>query len=458
MPISILDILTSIIQAPIITVKIMRKKLMPLLLMTFLAGGLLTGCNKEIANQVGHDGGEEPLVKMELRCQVAPLSQVETKAESADDKVYRLDILEYTYTYTLLEHHTFQDAEGIDMDSFVFEQWYPAGNECYYCLLANLDEDTVNFIKSKNTDYWRSSSNAVPLSAGNYSEGHIPMSGWAYCGFNGTSPTVQLRRYMFRIDIGNVTADFGEELMAKTVRVKSVSIINACQLFLLANVAYSTSYGFRTDPMGYVTTISSGNPFGGITQGYTYINEISRSFTESSEWDCSQKGGEGALAASFPVLYNYNAYKEKHVLNITATGVLRDISYYSVPSGSGSLAPGGTHVYNVGRSLYGVPCVMLSGYSLLGNYSIQSLDMKLVIEVEVDGVSYFYPILLNYMQPNALYTIRNITLKGPGSEYSNFYERQYYGNLNAPTVLEWTDSTIDNIDVGYKDYEGTEIY
>ena len=424
----------------------MRQKLIPLFLMTALAGG------------TGHDDGEELLVKMALRCRVEPLSRVETKAGSADDGVYRLDILEYDRTYTLQEHHTFQDAEGIDLDSFVFEQWYPAGNERYYALFANLDEDTVNFIKAKSTSDWKSSANAVPLGAGNYSEGHIPMGGWTYCYFNGTSPTAQLRRYMFRIDIGTVTADFGEDLMAQTVRVKSVAIINACQLFLLANRSYSYSDGFSTDPMGYVTTISNGNPFGGITQGYTYINEISRSFTESSEWDCAQMGGEGVLAASFPALYNYNAYKAKHVLNITATGVLRDISYYSVPSGSGSLAPGGTHVYGLGRSLYGVPYCMLSSYSVLGDYNYQNVDMKLVIEVEVDGVSYYYPILLRYMQPNTLYTIRNITLKGPGSEYSNFYEKQYYGNLNAPEVLAWTDCTIDNIDVGYKDYAGTEIY
>ena len=437
---------------------IMRQKLIPLFLMTVLAGGMLAGCNKEMPDQVGHDGGEEPLVKMELRCRVAPLSQVETKAGGADDKVYRLDILEFTTAYVLIEHHIFQDAAGIDLDSFVFEQWYPAGNERYYCLFANLDEDTVNFIKAKNTSYWNSSSSAVPLSAGNYSEGHIPMGGWTYCYFDGTSPTAQLRRYMFRIDIGTVTADFGEELMSRTVRVKSVSIINACQLFLLANRTYSSSYGYSTDPLGYVTNLSGSNPFGGITQGYSYVNEISRSFTESSEWDCAQMGGEGALAASFTALYNYNAYKEKHVLNISATGVLRDISYYSVPSGSGSLAPGGTHVYNLGRSLYGVPYGLSSSTSILGNYNYQNPDMKLVLEVEVDGVSYFYPLLLSYMQPNALYTIRNITLKGPGSEYSNFYEQQFYGNLNAPTVLEWTDCTIDNIDVGYKDYEGTEIY
>ena len=62
------------------------------------------------------------------------------------------------------------------------------------------------------------------------------------------------------------------------------------------------------------------------------------------------------------------------------------------------------------------------------------------------------------MQPNALYTISNITLKGPGSEYSNFFERQFYGNISAPTVLDWTDCTISNINVGYTDDTGTAIY
>ena len=427
-----------------------------------LACGMLAGCNKEspeMANQDGHDG----MVKMELRCQVDPLLKVDTKAGTTDDKVYRLDILEFDNHYVFQSHHTYTSATGLDLDSFIFEQWLPAGNTRYYALLANLHEDSVNFLKSKSPSQWNWGSNALPLSAGNWSAGHIPMGGWTYCYFNGSSPTATLRRYMFRINIGTITADFGETLMAKNVRVKSISIINANQLFMVANRNYSESYSFNTDPLGYTGNMSSLNPFGGVTNGYSSVNSITSTIEEDTVWDYEELGGEGVLAAEFTPLYNYNKRKAKHVLNITAPASIRDMCYYSVPSGSGTLAPTGTHVYSLNRSLYGVPRYCSDGssyYSATGfeDYDYQRDYMKLVIEVEVNSVSYFYPIILRFMQPNALYTISNITLKGPGSEYSNFFERQFYGNISAPTVLDWTDCTISNINVGYTDDTGTAIY
>lgn len=427
-----------------------------------LACGMLAGCNKEspeMANQDGHDG----MVKMELRCQVDPLLKVDTKAGTTDDKVYRLDILEFDNHYVFQSHHTYTSATGLDLDSFIFEQWLPAGNTRYYALLANLHEDSVNFLKSKSPSQWNWGSNSLPLSAGNWSAGHIPMGGWTYCYFNGSSPTATLRRYMYRIDIGTITADFGETLMAKNVRVKSISIINANQLFMVANRNYSESYSFNTDPLGYTGNMSSLNPFGGVTNGYSSVNSITSTIEEDTVWDYEELGGEGVLAAEFRPLYNYNKRKAKHVLNITAPASIRDMCYYSVPSGSGTLAPTGTHVYSLNCSLYGVPRYCSDGssyYSATGfeDYGYQRDYMKLVIEVEVNSVSYFYPIILRFMQPNALYTISNITLKGPGSEYSNFFERQFYGNISAPTVLDWTDCTISNINVGYTDDTGTAIY
>ena len=427
-----------------------------------LACGMLAGCNKEspeMANQDGHDG----MVKMELRCQVDPLLKVDTKAGTTDDKVFRLDILEFDNHYVFQSHHTYTSATGLDLNSFIFEQWLPAGNTRYYALLANLHEDSVNFLKSKSPSQWNWGSNSLPLSAGNWSAGHIPMGGWTYCYFNGSSPTATLRRYMYRIDIGTITADFGETLMAKNVRVKSISIINANQLFMVANRNYSESYSFNTEPLGYTCNMSSLNPFGGVTNGYSSVNSITSTIEEDTVWDYEELGGEGVLAAEFTPLYNYNKRKAKHVLNITAPASIRDMCYYSVPSGSGTLAPTGTHVYSLNRSLYGVPRYCSDGssyYSATGfeDYSYQRDYMKLVIEVEVNSVSYFYPIILRFMQPNALYTISNITLKGPGSEYSNFFERQFYGNISAPTVLDWTDCTISNINVGYTDDTGTAIY
>ena len=82
----------------------------------------------------------------------------------------------------------------------------------------------------------------------------------------------------------------------------------------------------------------------------------------------------------------------------------------------------------------------------------------MVFQVEIDGTDYFYIIPMRELEAGMIYKLDNITLKGLGSEYSNFYERKYEGDLTPFSVEGWTDCEIDNIDMGYKDYGGTEIY
>lgn len=433
-----------------------------------LACGMLAGCNKEFPGQAGDDKPEPgQLCKMELRCRLEPLSHVETKvAVSADDKVYKLDILEYDSNYNFVAVHTFEEAEGIDLENFVFRDWKTYGVNRYYFLLGNVDADTITYLTTLSTNYL--SSNPVPLSAGNWQSGHIPMGGWTYFYYGSTTtpPDAILYRYMFRIDIGTVTADFDDtDLMAEDVRLKSVSIINGNQFFLLANRTYGYNYSFGTNPLGYsVSDITYLNAFGGVTSGYAGINSFYGGNYENSELDMEARGGTGKLAATFRYLYNYNKQKGKHVLNITAPASIRDMCYYGIPSGNGTLCPTGTHVYSLNRSLYGVPRYHdpSSSYyydaTVIENYEYQRDYMKLVLEVEIGDETLFYPILLRAMQPNTLYTIHNITLKGRGSEYSNFYERWYAGSVAIPTVLEWQNAEIDNIDVGYSDSDGTSIY
>ena len=189
------------------SIEMMLKKL----IFCALACGMLAGCNKEIPGQAGNDLKKEPgpgqLCQMELHCRLEPLSHVETKAAaSADDKVYKLDILEYDADYTFQAVHTYEDALGIDLENFVFQDWKTYGETRYYFLLANLDEDTIEYVKSLSTNNF--SSRPVPLSAGNWQNGHIPMGGWTYFyyGSSTTAPDAVLYRYMFRIDIGTVTA------------------------------------------------------------------------------------------------------------------------------------------------------------------------------------------------------------------------------------------------------------
>ena len=82
----------------------------------------------------------------------------------------------------------------------------------------------------------------------------------------------------------------------------------------------------------------------------------------------------------------------------------------------------------------------------------------MVFQIEIDGTDYFYIIPMRELEANMIYKLSNISIKGLGSEYCNFYPRKYAGEINPISVAGWTDCEIDNIDMGYKDYLGTEIY
>ena len=92
------------------------------------------------------------------------------------------------------------------------------------------------------------------------------------------------------------------------------------------------------------------------------------------------------------------------------------------------------------------------------SFTGQDDTIKLVIEVEIDGKTYFYPYRALYIQPNSRYLVRNITLKGIGSDYSNFYIKKYGADVAPVSIQGWDELEVDNIDMGYSDYDGNNIY
>ena len=96
--------------------------------------------------------------------------------------------------------------------------------------------------------------------------------------------------------------------------------------------------------------------------------------------------------------------------------------------------------------------------SMCSNFDGQDDSIKMVIVVEINGKTYYYPYRALYVQPNSRYLVHNITLKGIGSEYSNFYVKKFSATLGPMSVGQWQELEVDNIDMGYKDYDGNEIY
>ena len=180
-------------------------------------------------------------------------------------------------------------------------------------------------------------------------------------------------------------------------------------------------------------------------------------------FNLAQYGATGALAADFPYIYNNNWKLEKGVLNVDAPGYMRDATSHFFSGEEGrvcsSTNDSQTHVLNVNREFYIMPIARNSWSSEVCTvFNSQDDTMKMVIVVEINGKTYYYPYRVLYVQPNSRYLVHNITLKGLGSEYSNFYVKKYGAELNALSIEGWQDLEVDNIDLGYKDYAGTEIY
>lgn len=83
------------------------------------------------------------------------------------------------------------------------------------------------------------------------------------------------------------------------------------------------------------------------------------------------------------------------------------------------------HRVNVDKVFYTVPVSRFFRSYLYGDIKNQDDTQKLVIEVDIDGVPYFYIISLYELNAGMIYKVGNINLKSIGSEYSNKYEQKY---------------------------------
>ena len=444
---------------------------------------MLTACNKEMPGPSVYD--EKDCVS--LRLSIAPMEAFRTKADaigdpSEDDIIDRLDIFVYSSKDTLLfDRKVYTDASGVDLSAVDVKYYDVQGTYFYFFVLANLDSATADYFaqlsKNQVVTYY---GGLIPLEKGNFRR-HRPIMGgsgsvqlgkysWYSSQPGDKTVEIELYRYLARFEIEKITADFDDtDLMNSDVIVKSIAWTN------VAN-ALRPLFNFRnpntTDNGGCVlgsrSTYFPEQEFGNLEypDGYRYYqtNENHHGWVSLQEnYNLAQYGATGELAVDFPYIYNNNWKVAEGTLNIDAPGYMRDATYHAFSGGTGrvcsSTNPSQSHVLNVNREFYIYP-IGRNSYSTYMCTSFDSQDdtIKLVIEVEIDGETYYYPYRVMYVQPNSRYLVRNITLRGLGSKYSNFYVKKYSGSVEPISISPWTDLEVDNIDLGYKDYGGTEIY
>lgn len=427
--------------------------------LAILATGL--SCRKEMPGEAGNDemAGQEHKVTFRINLDGRNIAATKatnpTKAVTIDEyddaTINRLDIFEFKmWNSKPIEHYSLTAAE-IAAGEFTLQK--PTDQTYRYLVVANggplamarLEKQSPASGEYSTPDYHRlpeayGGADCVPMGAilqVSYSSDH--------------SEEINLYRYMYRVDVGSITANFDNPVwMGKDVFVKRIALINVFQAFPYYYwVGSYSSFTPLNCLFGGKTSYNSNEPFfGGITTDAWRImgNSIG---TDNSVYMYDGNGG----SESYTLNLNNNYRAAAGTLRITATGDLLDatVQSYDNSEGEGRLCsstnPSQSHTLTVNKSFYAIPGTAECGnFGITQTYNNQNAYPKLVIELSVNGNTVFYPIQMYYPQPNTVYSLSSITLKGSGSSYSNFIEEKTPVEYSM-AVAPWTDITISNIDV-----------
>lgn len=426
------------------------KRLMFLLLT--VSALLAVACNKEPNPMGGKVTDEEHTLTIRV------LSDgVKTRAYDSDDVpitdgLKRLDLYVFHEEESLLDEHIVLEPDPTGITTYSFKE--KKGERIGVLAIGNLDEDTAEFLEGKTLEQLSEDYEIeamIVLSANNFATDRIVMVGARdYTFHEDGTVEIELRRLMYRIDVGKITvAPENEELLGKEIYVKNIALTNICNYFVPLN---SDSIGhFYTWYLFFGNEYDLTGALGGVERGFEFYRNAPKGWNANGSFTLE---GPGILNGTFPYMINSNYQKDPGVLNIDATGVLKDVTHqgYDNAAGEGLVVQAGdmeaSHSVNVGKCFYGfMGRGVFNEYSIVSEFKSQNTYPKLVIELSIDGESWFYPIPLIYPQPNTVYRIDNITIKDYGSEYSNFFPLKYVVDFSV-TVTDWTEMTIDNMNVG----------
>lgn len=422
---------------------------------------LPVSCNKNNESQEIFSGDEEHTVTVRIRACGTSTKAMNTSSLTLTDGVQTLDLYIFHQNEPAEDKHVSVTPDDSGITEYDIRE--KKGERVGIIAMANLDADTAALLEGHSlADFADSYNMPCPIvwTANNFDFDRIPMVGAADAYFNGDSTAeIELRRLMWRIDIGSIVYDPEDEsLRGKDVFVKTIALTNIGNHFnptKSSNIGHFYSWYLFFGNDGMAT-----GAFGGCDDGFKFYTNAPRGWDPAGSWN---PGGPGILNQSYPRTVNDNYKKAKGVLNIDATGkyLTATCQSYNVSGGQGRLATAGNTAaqsMTIGKSLYGfMGRGCFSDYNVVCTYDNQVSYPKLVVELVIDGVSRFYPVCITYPQPNTVYQVSTITITGEGSDYSNFVEQRFPATYTV-SVTDWDVVDIDNIDIGFRDYSGTEIY
>lgn len=420
----------------------------------------VVSCNKDMLTE-GHQDDTDisgNIFRTEFRIGFEPGYEITTKTPvetDIDNFIGRIDMYEFDSDGNNIRHEAWADPDGLDLSTVNPESYAAYGNQHNWVFFANLSEDTANYFSKLNADeIGRAPEGVIPLDAGNFILHKPVMGGTARSYFHENEVIdVVLYRYLTRIDIQNITADFDDpNIMDKTVKLERIAIINYPNALRVLTESAKEVWGNSQSIWNNGYLKFSDPAFGNLLRLETSCNDISIS-DYSGSFNQAQFGGTGALAQDHSYLLNYNKDSEKGMLEVDATGDQETSSVHTFGTSEGIICspgiPSSAYSLEINRTLYTVPLYRNSYSDLWCDKRSQDDTQKLVLEVSIDGVMYYYIISLRELEAGRIYNVKNLTLKGYGSEYPNFYEKKYETETKGFEIEGWPATIeIENIQVG----------
>ena len=417
-------------------------------------------CSKDMLSgeELKNTDKSDNIFKTEFRIGFEPGYEITTKTTGEtgiDNFIGRIDMYEFDSDGNNIRHETWADPDGLDLSTVTPESYDAYGNRHNWVFFANLSEDTADYLSKLNADeIGRTPEGVIPLDAGNFIMHKPVMAGTARSYFHENEViNVVLYRYLTRIDILNITAGFDDPyIMDKTVKLERIAIINYPNALRVLTESAKEVWGNSQSIWNNGYLKFSDPAFGNLLRLETACNDISID-DYSGKFNQTQFGGIGSLAQDHSYLLNYNKGSEKGALTISATGDQKASSVQTFGTSEGILCspaiPSDDHSLEINRTLYTVPLYRNSYSDLWCDKRSQDDTQKLVLEVSIDGEMYYYIISLRELEAGRIYNVKNITLKGYGSEYPNFYEKKYEAQTKGFEIEGWPAAIeIDNIEVG----------
>lgn len=413
------------------------------------------------------------MFEVAFNLEVEPVTYTMTRAENinadeTDEFIDRIDMYEFDKAGDMLRHEVWKDPDGLDLTTVNPKSYDSNGNKHTWVFVANLDEDSAEYLAGLNADeIGEMPTGIIPLEAGNFRLHKPVMCGCNYSNFTkNETKTVTLYRYLTRVEISSITADFDDEsLFDKDIKINRIAIVNYPNALRLLDKSATKVNGNYQDVLGTGYTKFIDPALGNLLKMNNDCNnwEMNSSYFDDDEGilDLTEFGGKGKLSYQYDYIINNNRLAPKGELIIDAAGDQLTASLHEFSENEGVLCSssiaGLNYSLEVNKVFYTVPVARNSHSNLFGDIKYQDDTQKLVIEVTIDDIPYFYIISLYELNAGMIYKIGNINLKSIGSEYSNKYEQKYEVKGAVTEIADWSETELAEMNVGYT-VDGYDIY